>query len=212
MSTALTPATEAKLSLADLEFALAAIGELDTSAMTPEEQEHIALVVREAMQASADKRDRIGFRLLAFGQTAAAKRGMAQKLREQADEFERAAESIEKRADHLKAYVLSVMAALPKPARGLRTLEGQTFTFKAKGVTDATEVFDSFNVPDQYKTVTVTIPARIWNEYAEEIEAEAGTIHAEYKVLKSAVKNALLAGIDVSGARLLKDRFRLEVS
>ena len=155
------------VTLYDIETTLVALTEVDPADLTPELRAQYEQELQEAIRKAPEKRERVAIKLFDLGQRAAVKRAAAQAHRQKGDELEQSAKALEHDADRLKEYVLNVMRELPKPARGVRTLEGTSATFKAKAVADSVEITDESMLSNEFKTATVTMPLWMWKSLCE---------------------------------------------
>lgn len=92
------------------------------------------------------------------------------------------ANTIEKRAEHLRDYVEQQMITL-----GIKEIKADTFSVKFHKIPPSVQIDNLDLIPDKYKRV---IP--------ESIEAK-----------KRDIMEALSSGIEINGARLIKDRQKL---
>lgn len=122
--------------------------------------------VEAAMIARGEKLDRIGYGIFEVGRLAddIDARATARELANRAEEqrLRNRAIQLRKVVDRMKNTALRVLASMPLPAKGVRRLEGEVHTFKAKAVADSVEVYAEGLVPDKYKKVTVTMTAEQW--------------------------------------------------
>ena len=204
----------------DIEATLEALSEVDPQELTPELREQFELEIREAVAVSAEKRERIAIKLFELGQRAQVKRTAAMAHKVKAQALEESAASYDASAARLKDYVLSVMAGIPKPKRGVRTLEGTSSTFKAKGVADSLEIVDASLLPDQFRTATITMPLELYRALDELmfLEQDPGRITQLMKLpvmwgrVDKAIIKAAAETEPVPGTKLITDKLRLEVS
>lgn len=164
MATEIQTAGRVDTTLYDIETTLLALIEVDSDDLTPELRAQYEKELEHAIRTSVEKRERVAIKLFDLGQRAFVKRAAAKAHMDRAIELNRSADSFERDADKLKEYVLRVMAELPKPKKGVRTLEGTSATFKAKAVADSVEVYDEAMIPDSCKRVTVKMELREWQK------------------------------------------------
>ena len=157
------------VALRDIETTLLALTDVDPAELEPELRAIYERELAEAIRSSVEKRERVAWRLFDLGQRAAVKRAAAQAHHDKASVLEQSAKRYEADADRLKNYVLDVMKELPKPKKGPRVLEGTSATFKAKGVADSVEITDEAALPDEFKTVILTMPLAVYLELAPEV-------------------------------------------
>jgi hypothetical protein len=132
--------------------------------LPPELLVQAQLEFREALMARGEKLDAIAARLFYNGLRASQKRAAAAEYEAKARALHAEADAQDRQAKRLSDYVLDVMKEMPKPKRGVRTMEGETSTFKARAVADSVEIDDLGELPDELKTVTVTYPFPQWRQ------------------------------------------------
>jgi hypothetical protein len=207
--------SEKKLTLYDIETTLVALTDISTfEDLAPELREAYEAALAIAIQESLEKRDAIGFRLFELGKEAKLAATNAQIHADAAALFTARMRRFEAAADRLREYVLSVMRALPKSAKGgPRKLEGKASTLKACAVPASVEFTDEALVPLEFKSVTVTMPALAWQTLVEDVNVYnlLGGGRPQWSTSKAAVKAALQNGRDVPGAKLIDDKLRLVV-
>lgn len=88
-----------------------------------------------------------------------------ERLKERRDRFR-------KRLESIKTMVHFVMEAMPWKEGKSRKLEGvrHTLYLKGNGGKQAVEVYDEALVPDEFCSVTVTMPVSIWHDVLDEID------------------------------------------
>jgi len=98
----------------------------------------------------------------------------------------------------LRSYLLHTMQE-----RGLKNLKTPSNTLFIRS-SDAVVITEPEEVPEQYKTVTVKLPAVQWRNMVEQCEVSGWTVEAkiEETISLSAVKKDIKAGIEVAGADL----------
>lgn len=118
--------------------------------------------------------------------------------------------------DRVENYVLSTILAIGKDDKGKwRKLEGRTCSFSVAKKPISTEILSLDQLPDQYKDLTVKLAADQWAEFVGELDIEqraeflSKLKSVEASARKSEVKRALEAGVDVTGARLGEEGYRL---
>jgi len=199
----------------DIEATLEALSEVDPQELTPELREQFELEIREAVAVSAEKRERIAIKLFELGQRAQVKRTAAMAHKVKAQALEESAASYDASAARLKDYVLAVMAGIPKPKRGVRTIEGTSSTFKAKGVPDSLEIIDASLLPDQFRTATVTMPLALYRALdagAEMSLTQLMRLPVTWGRVEKSIIKAVAETAPVPGTKLITDKLRLEVS
>lgn len=119
----------------------------------------------------------------------------------------------ENKAERLRAYVLGVIEGLDRDKKGkLQKLEGLTTTMSARACPASLEITDAGIIPEEYKTVTVIMPARDWSKLREAAGAYCPTIPAiTYGVISAKLKAAIEGGAEVPGADLAIGKNTLQV-
>jgi len=187
--------------LYELEESLAAL--LDTEALvTPEQEKEFQAQLAHTMTAAVAKRDRVAEFIRHCEAQAAMARNERQRLTEREHFFLRAAE-------RMRLYVQRILEGLGKAKP---KLEGKTSTFSLRACPASVEIVDEAAVPAKYKTLTITVPADVWNRmYADTPRWFLEAIRVECTVSKTAVKKAIDAGETVPGADLSLGRNTLVV-
>ncbi len=119
----------------------------------------------------------------------------------------------------LEDYVIGIIQELvPAPKRGAKRLEGSIGVMVLRKNPDSVEIGDEAAVPEEYKVLTITLPAAKWGalvkEFADILEAylgPLGQLKADCRVEKRPIKEALDAKKEVPGASLRTGAHRLEV-
>lgn len=100
--------------------------------------------------------------------------------------------------DRLKAFIFGVMNAF-----GVPKLEGRTgrFRIQGNGGKQPIEVTDASLVPDELKTITVTMPISIWKQVLDEIDINdcTGVRQSEWTPSLSLIAEALQKPCDKCG-------------
>jgi hypothetical protein len=201
MAAVITPITT---TLFDAEESLTAL--LDSAELVSPEQEAEFLADFEAaLTTAADKRDRVAGRLARLE----AQQAYAAEEIKRLQTFKASAAAAQARLENYVAYVIERMG---KDAKGkYRVLEGNTSKLVLRNCPPSVEVVDESAVPQDFRTVTVTLPAATWEDvlhslpdgpFRDDVErSKTGTA-----VDKAAVKATIQAGETVSGARLVTDK------
>ncbi|HSW49916.1 MAG TPA: siphovirus Gp157 family protein [Bryobacteraceae bacterium] len=174
---------------------------------TPDEQEKAALRA-EYGEACRDM-DRLGAELAQKTDSSA---GVLTRLETEAamvkaerDRLAKRQKTYEATAEWLERYVVSVMQQ-----KGLKTLKTTANTLSLRP-SEAVVILDAEAVPDEYKTVTVKLPMKMW--YAAcgamdvfappSVKREFDAIRPDETIQKAPIKKALKAGTAVPGADLV---------
>lgn len=161
--------------------------------------------IREYVTAEVKKVDNIARYLREFEARAA--------IAKQEAAREKAREKMwESRHESLKAIVESVMIQT-----GQKKLEGQGNTLSLRKCPPSVEIAQPLLVPDEYRKLTLEIPANIWYELLrlagsfEDVVAPAIRI-TDCEPMKTPIKEALKGGSGVPGCSLRDDKVYLKVS
>jgi hypothetical protein len=200
------------LSLYTLEDGLMQLLEMSDES---EGDQQLALLqeIAQVTDAAIEKRRNVrGFLLWLQGQQA-----MCKAERDRISVLEAHYAATEKRVSVYVAGVIEQFA--PKPPRGSKKLECEPGTLSLRKNPDSTEITDEMAVPEDYKVLTITIPARLWaalveteRDTMEAILGPLSELKAESRVEKRAVKAAIEAGEKVPGAAVKTGGQRLVIS
>lgn len=176
---------------------------VDTLELVPPDQEQqFREEFKVALSTAVEKRDRVGQFMAHIEQQIAFATSEIDRLRERKGAYQRALERIEN-------YVTHTIEALGRDAKGkYRKLEGQTVTFSLAGCPPSVEVTDESLVPAEYKTLTLKLPASVFEQilgWLETGQRETVASHVkchDISIDKRSVKSAISAGIAVPGADL----------
>lgn len=199
------------ITLYEAEKTLAAF--LDTEALvSPELEFEFQCALREALRTTKDKRDSIQRFLVHCESQAELCRQEEQRIAARRSKFEDAQQRLE-------AYVTTVIQQISEPDdKGhYPKLEGNTCTLSLRRNPASVAILDESAVPDDFKTVTITLPAAVVQQIGTELAfAESEHMDAwigargSVAVSKTAVKKALASG-PVAGAEMRLGAYRLEV-
>jgi hypothetical protein len=183
-----------RFTLYELEEHLIALAD-STEMVAPEQEQEFLVEFQSSLLAAKDKRDCVGqFLAHCEGQATLAKEEIA-RLRKRQTSFEAAVERME-------GYVLRVVQSQELDAKGkYPKLEGHTSSFGAQRNPPAVIITDEAAVPAAYKTVSITLPALLWEAVCDSLALEfrAEVLDAvrkpEVAVLKGLVKDAVAATV-----------------
>ena len=199
---------EKQMTLRDIETTLQALEsvEADGIELTPELEAEYRREIQATLAAAPEKRDHVGWFITHLMAQAELAKKVEAKAKKRAAAYERAALRVSE-------YVLEVIKELGQGKDGKwKKLEGKEWVLKAVKCPASTEIMDSTMVPLEYKRVEVTMDATTWEMIRERFSWE-DTLGQKFsiEVMKSKVKEAIEKGVEVPGARLVKDKLRLEV-
>jgi hypothetical protein len=203
------PATTAPLYV--IEDWLAAL--IETAELVPpDREEEFRAELTRALETAVEKRDRVHQFLVHCETQAGLAKAEIDRLKQRKEMFERVAARTEE-------YIVATIESLGKDAKGKpRKLEGKTVTLQLHACPATVEITDETAVPAEHKTITVKMPAPVWEQVLDslEIETRASVFEAvksaEYTISKGSLKKALDAPGDVPGAKLVTGRHSLRRS
>jgi len=180
--------------LYDLEMHLAALIDSVETVSAAQEEEFLADFAN-THTATKEKRDRVGeFMAACEGQSALAAAEI-ERLEKRKALYDRAVARVE-------GYVSRIIREKGKGADGKwQKLEGNTHTFSLKGMPPHVEIVDEAAVPTKFKSVSVTLPALLWEEVCDSLDFDLrfklldAVSRPNSAVSKSAVKEAIAAAI-----------------
>jgi len=118
--------------------------------------------------------------------------------------------SFETSLERIKQYVIRVIEA-----NGGRKLEGNCVTFSLRKCPASVEMINESAVPAEYRTNTVRLPARVWNQLLDSLDLDLYEVamrqitFVESTVDKRAIKAALDSGVLGAGARIADEKYSL---
>jgi hypothetical protein len=107
--------------------------------------------------------------------------------------------------ERMQKYIVSVIEGMGTDAKGkYPSLKGETCVIGVRRGPGHIEVTDEAKVPAEYKTATVTMPAALWADIREVINDDVlqTEVRERFSVDKTAIKAAIEAGTEVTGADL----------
>ena len=199
----------ARLTLYAIEEQLVAM--FDTVDMVEPEQEQAFLEqFQDALRTAVEKRDRVGQFMAHIEAQIAFADAEVKRLQERKTAYTCGLERLEK-------YVVMTIKSLPMDGKGkYQKLEGKTTTFQIKKCPVSVEITDPDPIPAKHKTVTLTLPLPLYDELLDSLDLDfAGKIadavrKAKIDVSKTSVKEDLQAKVEITGAHLVDDKYRLE--
>jgi hypothetical protein len=174
------PRPEATRSLYDVEDHLAAMTDTAELVTLDQEQSFIA-DLQAALTAAAEKRDRVG-QFFAHCESQAIL----------------ATQEMERLKKRMEGYVAMVIVSLGADSKGkFRKLEGNTTTFRVQRNPPTVVVENEAAIPARFKSVSVTLPAEIWDSVLESVPLDLRELvldavrRATVSVSKTAIKDAI---------------------
>jgi hypothetical protein len=181
----------------------------DTADLVPEDQEQAFLEeFKAALVAAIDKRDRVGQFLNHLDAQAAFAAAEIQRLQERKKTFEAM-------RDRIESYVIRVIEGLGTDPKGKpKKLEGRTVTFSIRACPASVEIKDESEIPLDYKTAAIKLPARTWESLLDNLDLETRARITDQatrsdSVDKRAVKAAITDNHEIPGATLTVGKFSL---
>ena len=177
--------------------------------ITPEQADEYRLALELALRMSIKKRQNVGqFILHCDSHEAACDREM-DRLKALKKQYATARERIE------DFVIRTVLIIGPDDHGKLKALEGETVKLVVKSTPDAVIIDNETLLDDEFRTVSVTMPASLWQALIDDLSASAvghaaGLIKETSTPNKTAIRNAIKQGREVRGAAL-RGGYRLEV-
>jgi Siphovirus Gp157 len=175
---------------------------LNTADIVPEKmEEEYQLALEDAELQAIDKREDLVQFFLWMDEQQEATRKEIERLRNRV-------KTIENIETGLKKYVVSVIKMVPPDAKGkYRHLQAQSALMFLRALPASVEIVNEGEVPDEYKTINLTMPLDLWRRLCVEHEElrmhETMGIDVKYvQVQKTLIKQAFEVGQDVPGADL----------
>lgn len=194
-------AAVASITLFDAEEGLTAL--LDSAELVAPEQEAEFLAEFEAALTTAvEKRDRVAGRLAKLEAQQAYAAAEIKRLQA----YKKSAEAQQERLENYITYVIERMG---RDAKGkYRKLEGRSSTLSLHVCPPSVEVEDEAQIPQDFRSVTVTMPAATWEDVLHSLpdgpwRYDVARCKTGTAVDKAAVKATIQAGVEVPGAKLL---------
>jgi hypothetical protein len=194
-----------------IEDYLAALIETAES-VSPEQEQGFRAGFQNALTAAVEKRDQVGHFLAHLEQQIDFARCEIDRLGQRKATCERALARLEN-------YVIETIENLGTDGKGrYRTLEGKTITFSLRACSPSVEVTDESSIPADYKTLTLILPAAMWEllldglDVAQRVAVLRQVKSPEVSVDKRSIKAAIDGGEDVPGASLVTGRHSLRRS
>lgn len=177
--------------------------------VTPEQAEQYGLELQAALQNSITKRQRVG----EFLRHCEAHEDACDR---EIDRLKALKAQYSKARGRVEEFVIRTVLTIGPDEKGkLKVLEGETVKLAVKGTPDAVAVDNEAMVPVEFQRVTVKMPHTAWQVILDALPDSvltgyAAEVKQETAVDKTAIRNAIKQGREVSGAKL-QGGFRLEV-
>jgi hypothetical protein len=177
--------------------------------VTPEQADESRIALELALRMSIKKRQNVGQFILHCDSHEAACDREIDRLKTLKKQYATARERIE------DFVIRTVLIIGPDDKGKLKALEGETVKLMVKSTPDAVIVDNETLLDDEFRTVSVTMPAALWQALINDLSASAvghaaGLIKETSTPNKTAIRNAIKQGREVRGAAL-RGGYRLEV-
>src|SRR5664279_3767150 len=134
--------------------------------VSPEQELEFRAEFQTALTAAVDKRDRVGQFLAHLEQQIDFAKFEIDRLRQRKATCERA-------LARLEDYVIGTIENLGTDGKGkYRRLEGKTTTFSLRACPPSVEATDESAIPAEYKTLTLKLPAVVWEQLLDGLDLE----------------------------------------
>ena len=178
-------------------------GFVETAEMvTPEREQEFLEEFSAALQQAVEKRDRVGNYFGHLESQISFADAEIKRLQEKKSAYKKAFERLER-------YVIAVIKSLDEDAKGKwKKLEGRTVIFSLRNCPVSVEILNEAEVPADYKTLTVKLPAPVWEDLLDRLQIEErskvlGQVKfGESYISKTQVKQAFDKGVRVPGCDL----------
>ena len=176
--------------------------------VTEEQAEEYRQALEVALSTSIKKRQNVGQFILHCHRHEDACDGELQRLTALKRQYASARQRIE------DFVVRTVLTIGPDDKGKLKALEGETVKLLVKSTPDAVIVDNETLLDDEFRTVSVTMPASLWQALINDLSASAvghaaGLIKETSTPNKTAIRNAIKQGREVRGAAM-RGGYRLE--
>lgn len=177
--------------------------------VTPEQEDEYRLALELALRMSVKKRQNVGQFILHCDSHEAACDREIDRLKTLKKQYSSARERIED-------FVIRTVLIIGPDDRGkLKALEGETVKLLVKATPDAVIIDNETLLDDEFRTVSVTMPASLWQALIDDLSENAigqtaGQCKETRTANKTAIRNAIKQGREVRGAAL-RGGYRLEV-
>lgn len=197
------------LTLYEIEDHLVALVDTAEGGVAPEQEEEIFQEIQKALTQAVEKRDRVAQFLAHCENQVGFVDAEIKRLQALKKTFVKAQERMEN-------YVIRTIQALGTDEKGrYRKLEGRTTVFSLRACPPSVEVKNEGDIPAEYKTLTITIPATAWERFVDSVDLDErcaflGAVKkSECAVDKKGIKTAIDSGTPVPGADVAIGKFSL---
>jgi hypothetical protein len=160
-----TPPPSRSLTLWDIETNLQALAD-SVESVEPEQEQQFLEDFRQALIQAKEKRDRVG-RFLAYCEA------MGDMASKEITRLQKRKDFYLRTVERLEGYVEKILRDLGQDEKGKwRKLEGDTSSFGLRNLPPSTIITDEAAVPTACKTVTVTLPAPLWEQVVDSLDMD----------------------------------------
>jgi hypothetical protein len=169
----------------------------------PEHEDEYLEALQSALSAAAEKRDAVAHYMSHLETQVELSKAEKKRIQARQSGFETALE-------RLKDYVVRIMEQA-----GAKKLEGATTTFSRRKCPAAVEIYDQNQIPLEYQSVSVSLPAKMLDEILDVVPFEMSDLlraivrPEDYAIDKRALKAALETRDDVPGAKIAPEKWAL---
>lgn len=197
------------LSLFELEDQIQAMIDTGEGGVPPELEQQFVTEFESLLKAAEEKRDRF-HQFLAFLESQV---DLADK---EIDRLRERKATIQKWIERLEGIGVRVIQGLPKDKKGkYQRLMGTTVTLSIAKNPDSVDITDETQIDLEFQTFRISMPARLWEPILDQLDIDLRrelleTIaQPDVTSSKTLIHEAFDRGIDVAGARLITDKYRL---
>ena len=182
--------------LFEAEQELLVLLDLDSEALSPEEETELQLRIQDQLQYNVEKRERFGLVLLSCDHHVEIAKREIERLRLYV-------KRLESMSERMRRYGSAAIRALGVDEKGKhRKLVGRTITLFVRALPVSVDVKNEEAIPDRFKRVTVQLPAHVWLKLVDDNPLLAGAAIKAVDISKESIRDAIEAGEEVPGADL----------
>ena len=164
--------------------------------LSPDEEQGLQARLADALQYAVDKREAYGLFLMRLDQIQANSKREIERLKLRIDHIENA-------KTRMRRYAVAAIRALGSDQKGkFRKLMGHTVTLFIRALPSSVEITDEAAIPSEFKRVSVQMPATLYERLCVLAPVIAELQLKDLHIDKEAIKRALEAGREVTGADL----------
>jgi hypothetical protein len=167
-----TPPPAAPATMFDVEQSLATLADC-TELVTPEQEAEFLRDFALALKSAVAKRDRVHYFILDQEKEAALAATEITRLQAEVARLQKRKAHFERNVERMEQYVTGVIKSLDPDEKGAyQKLPGTIVTFSLKRQPPSVAIQDEAAVPARCKSITVTMPAKVWEDLCDSLDLE----------------------------------------